>query len=127
MQARQFIDNTRYEHYTSSQANFEALNSQREAAKQKKERGVKVAATLALVAIFVMALAYTSIGAKITACGYEVNTLKMDIASAEYENARLLLDVESLSSAHRIQQYAKEELAENFRAHSAKLRVAEKL
>ena len=52
--------------------------------------------------MFLMFLGYTSLGAKITTVGHEINELKQQIAEVENTNDRLMLEVEELSSPEAV-------------------------
>ncbi|MDD2569251.1 MAG: hypothetical protein PHN47_00345 [Clostridia bacterium] len=108
--ARQFLNESSNVVQKQAKAKLELLNQERVCQKKERNKRVKFRITFTVVAILLVALTYTAMEAKITMYGYEINTTKLAIADIENDNAKLLLQVEELSSPERIAAYAVTEL-----------------
>lgn len=104
--ARQFLEESNSTLQNQAKAKLRLLNQERVCHKKQQVKRVKVRVTATVIAIFLIALAYTAMEAQITMYGYEINSTKLAIADIENTNAKLLLQVEELSSPQRIANYA---------------------
>jgi len=78
--------------------------------KMKRKVRYQVKTVAAVLVIFSFGLLYTATESRVTTYGYEINQLKQSITETENANARVLLEIEELSSPERISTYATEAL-----------------
>jgi cell division protein FtsL len=105
---RQYIDEISLYPEEQPKVHLEVYTNDKKKTKHRHLRKLspKQKLIVCLIVIFSMSLFYVALEAKITQVGYSVNQLQSDIAEAQKENDRLMLEVEELSSPERIAQYA---------------------
>ena len=108
--ARKLIDDTIITTQENAKANLRLYTEERTNKKQKRKHALEVNMMVCAGIMFLMFLGYTSLGAKITTVGHEINELKQQIAEVENTNDRLMLEVEELSSPEALAAFAEKEM-----------------
>lgn len=108
--ARKLIDETIVTTQENAKANLRLYTEERTSKKQKKKHALEVNIMVCAGIMFLMFLGYTSLSAKVTTVGHEINELKQQIAEVDNTNDRLMLEVEELSSPEAIAAFAEKEM-----------------